>query len=154
KIVLLVVRRLHYTAAKRAIELLRATQERFPADYWINYQLAQLMMLQGNPEGVRFATAAVALRPEDPQAWLMLGLAGSRPDDKIAACRKAIALAPDQPGPYVGLGQCLSARGQTAEAAAVYRKAIALDPFFAWAHNNLGLLHWAKGQTHDEAIAE
>ena len=46
-----------------ATSLLQRAQRAYPDDFWINYDLARLLMGSGRPdEAARFFTAAVALR--------------------------------------------------------------------------------------------
>jgi tetratricopeptide (TPR) repeat protein/tRNA A-37 threonylcarbamoyl transferase component Bud32 len=153
--VLLLARHLVPKYPKHTIELLRTAQQRFPADFWINYKLSQFLMLQGDDDGTRFAMAAIASRPDNAQAWVLLALqlrGQERQDERIAAGRRAVALAPHLAGPYTALGNALRAKGQIADAAAAYRQAIALQPL-GWTYQTLGILLWQEGQTHDEAIA-
>jgi tetratricopeptide (TPR) repeat protein len=80
----------------RAVEILRDARQRFPADFWINYELARLLILRRDKEATRFATAAVALQPGNARAWVLLGMAAGRDrqDEGIACYRKALALDP------------------------------------------------------------
>ena len=94
----------------QAAELLRRAQQHYPADFWVNHELGEVLLEVTPPErddAVRFRTAAVALRPESPLA-------------------------------HSNLGYALYDKGQLDAAVASYRKAIELDPKFAMAHSNLG----------------
>ena len=49
--------------------LLRAGQDRYPSDFWLNYDLGMLLHYQKPPraeEAVRYLTAALALRSDSP----------------------------------------------------------------------------------------
>jgi tetratricopeptide (TPR) repeat protein len=155
--VLRLARHLNRKFPQRTVELLWTARQRFPSDFWVNFKLSQVLMLSDDPkwnaEAKRFATAAVALRPDNPQAWLLLGTQLRGRDERLAACRKAVELAPRLAGAHTALGNAWRERGQTAAAAAAFREAIALQPL-PWAHESLGLLLAEDGQTHDAAIAE
>jgi serine/threonine protein kinase/Flp pilus assembly protein TadD len=121
---------------ERAQSLLRRAQQAHPDDYVINSQLAWSLGNDPPPhqqldEAVRFATAAVALRPRNAGAWYKLaedlGRRG-RVDEQIACGRKAIALAPEFPTPYFVLSGALEAQARRDEAIAVLRKAADLRP--------------------------
>jgi serine/threonine-protein kinase len=141
-----------------AARLLRRAQQQYPADFWVNEKLGQALQQATPPdwdEGVRFFTAAVALRPESPGAHSNLGAAlfdKGQLDEAIASLRKAIELDPRLALTQCNLGVALGDKGQLGEAIASFHKAIALDPKYAPAHNGLGNALKAKGQL-DEAIA-
>jgi tetratricopeptide (TPR) repeat protein len=142
----------------QAAALLRRAWQHYPADFWVNHNLG-LALTQVTPpewnEAVRFLTAAVALRPDTPGAYLNLGAALSgtgQLDEAVASFRKAIELEPKYAQAHNSLGHALLARGQTDEAIACWRRAITLDPKLAAAHGNLGSALSHKGQI-DEAIA-
>ena len=74
---------------------------------------------------------AVATRPDDAFSHLMLGLIylkTSRAAAAIAEARRAVALAPHQPGYYFGLGTILEATGDLAGARDAYRAELAIRP--------------------------
>ena len=59
-----------------AVALLRRAQEIFPGDFWINLDLGLALQNCQPPrrqEAIRFLTAAVAIRPDSPEARLKLG---------------------------------------------------------------------------------
>src|SRR5262249_52085179 len=56
--------------------VLRKAQRRHPGDFWINYNLSQYPRKMNTPQAddaVRYATVAVALRPQSPLAYNNLG---------------------------------------------------------------------------------
>ncbi len=64
---------------------------------------------------------AVALRPDNGDAWAILGSTlkqNSRLDEAAEALRKAVALMPNQPGPLVTLAGVLASQASAALAAA------------------------------------
>jgi tetratricopeptide (TPR) repeat protein len=120
-------------ATAEATALLRGAQRRYPGDFWLNAELASLVVEQpGGPEdAVRFAAAAVALRPASPEAHLALAYAlkaRGKLDESIEETRQAIRLKPDLPGAFVVLGDALRGLRKLDEAAASYRKALEIDP--------------------------
>jgi serine/threonine-protein kinase len=140
-----------------AARLLRRAQQRYPADFWVNQNLGQVLQLLSPPqwdEAVRFLTAAVALRPDSPGCLLNLGnaLSGNGQVDEALACyKKAIALDAKYAHAHANLGMALVEKGKADEAIACYRQAIALDPKLANAYHSLGDALRLKGQV-DEAI--
>jgi serine/threonine protein kinase/tetratricopeptide (TPR) repeat protein len=116
---------------ERAQSLLRLAQQAHPDDYVINSQLAWSLANDEPPhrqldEAIRFATAALSLRPRNAQAWHRLAEAlrrRGRVDEQIACDRKAIALAPDLLAAYFALSDVLQAKGQRDEAIAVLKQA-------------------------------
>jgi tetratricopeptide (TPR) repeat protein len=141
------------------VELLRHAQQRFPADFWINHELA-LALAQGRPprqeEVIGFLRAAVALRPLSAGAHLNLGVALHRNkelDAAIAEFREAIRLQQAFSGAHINLGNALVDKKDLDGAIAEYKKAINLDPKDAKARNNLGAALHDKGDL-DGAIAE
>jgi tetratricopeptide (TPR) repeat protein/serine/threonine protein kinase len=100
-----------------AERLLRAGQERFPDNFWLNHNLGILLREQGP----------------------------ARAEEAIGYLRAALALRRDSPGAYFNLAFALKEKGDTKGAVRCYRAALAIDPNFALAHNNLAIaLHDAK----------
>ena len=141
-----------------AAKLLREAQRRYPADFWVNQNLGDVLQRVTPPErdeAVRFLTAAVALRPESPGVHLNLGFAlthKGQVDEAFACYQKAIELDPKYAAAHSSLGAALREKGQVDAAIASHRTAIALDPKLAGAHHNLGTALRRKGQV-EEAIA-
>jgi serine/threonine-protein kinase len=140
-------------------EFLRQAQQRHPADFWINHQLAGYLWHRKPPrreESVGFYRVALALRPQSPVTYFNLGITlqrSGRLDEAIAAYKEAIRLKPDFAGCHYNLGLALQAQGRLDEAIVEYREAIRLKKDDYKAHNNLGVALYRKGQL-DEAIAE
>jgi serine/threonine protein kinase/Tfp pilus assembly protein PilF len=126
-----------------AERLLRAGQQRYPADIWVNFQLAQTLQDMGpakTTEAVGFSRAALALRPLSPGVWLNLGTglnAAGRQEDAADAYRRTIVLSPNSALAHYNLGIVLGWLGRGAEQEAEYRLAIALKPDYVEAHCNL-----------------
>jgi WD40 repeat protein/tetratricopeptide (TPR) repeat protein len=139
------------------LELLRRTQRAYPADLWANYWLAAELSSSGQPaEAVRYYTAALALRPENPLIYLGRGNAlfdAREVDAAIADYRQSCTLAPRYAVGRNNLGHALRIRGRLDEAIAELREAIRLKPDLANPHYHLGHALKAKGRL-EEAIAE
>jgi Flp pilus assembly protein TadD len=108
-------------------------------------------------EGIRFATGALVLRPENPRVWVLLGdllVWRGRPGEALVALDKAIDLAPNYAQAHNERGNALLTMGRFAEAVVAYRKAVGLQPELPDAHVNLGLSLWKDARQYDEAIVE
>ena len=75
-----------------------------------------------------------------------------RPDEAVAAYRRAIALLPTHAGARSNLGSLLTQRGEHDEALSQLREATRLDPTLPSAWTNLGIERSSRNQT-EEAIA-
>lgn len=103
-------------ARENAIDLLRRANDRYPTDFWICYELAHWLC---EP-------------PYENEKERLV--------ESVGFYRVALALRPNTPIVYNGLGNALSGLGKKAEAEAAYHKALELKPDYAGAHLNLGLL--------------
>jgi serine/threonine protein kinase/tetratricopeptide (TPR) repeat protein len=149
---------IHESAA--AERLLRAGQERYPSDFWLNNNLGSMLQEQKNPpraeEAVRYLTAALALRSDSPGVHLNLGNALLDKGDIEGAIRRyrtAIQIDSKYADPHNGLGLALEAKGDLDGAIEEFREALRLNKDYPMPHVNLGAALKAKGQT-DDAIAE
>ncbi len=143
----------------QAETFLREAQRRHPNDFWVNedlFRFLQILQPSLREDAIRFATAAVALRPQSPGAHINLGHAlrdKGRLDEAIAEYREAIRLQNDFTEAHDNLGLVLRNKGQLDEAIAEFREAIRIKKDLADPHNGLGIALHDKGQV-DEAIAE
>jgi len=143
----------------QAEAFLRASQQRHPNDFWLNYYLWHLFETRRPPqpeEAIRFAAVAVALRPDSPGTHINLGLSlehKGRLEEGIAEYREAIQLKKDVAESHNNLGGALRDKGRLDEAIAEHREALRLKKDFAEAHTGLGNALHDKGRL-DEAIAE
>jgi serine/threonine-protein kinase len=124
------------------LELLRRIQRVYPADLWANFWLAQELMANGQPaEAVRYYTAMLVLRPNNPGVYISRGNAlyeAGEFDAAIADAQEGVALAPQYAQAHHHLGLALTDRGRLDEAIAAYHEAIRLKPDHAEAHYGLG----------------
>jgi tetratricopeptide (TPR) repeat protein len=148
---------------KAAEAMLRKAQQRHPDDFWINFNLAKLILDAEDPlgtpsrveEAIPFRTACVALRPNSPAIHNNLGVALARKgrlDEAIAEFREAIRLKKDYALPHSNLGAALYDKGDLDGAIAAHHEAIRLKSDDAPAHMNLGMSLRHKGDV-DGAIA-
>jgi tetratricopeptide (TPR) repeat protein len=131
-------------AVEDALRVLRAGQEAYPEDFWINLILARAWMRQKSPrtdEAIRYYTSALAVRPI-AIAYVNLGAVlcdhARRYPEAEAAFRRAIELQPENATAHYNLGVALGHQHRPAEAEAAYRTAIELRPDFAIAYRSLG----------------
>jgi tetratricopeptide (TPR) repeat protein len=144
--------------------LLRRTQQRYPGDFWVNFDLGHALYLSIFPRGVdrlaraeelpvvneavAFRRVAVSLRPDNAPAHTNLGIALKAQGDlkgAIACYQRALELDPRDAKAHVGLGTVLADQGDLSGAIASFKRALALDPKDALAHFNLGNMLKAQG---------
>jgi tetratricopeptide (TPR) repeat protein len=145
-------------APSEAIAVLRQAQQLYPADFGINHQLALHLTRLQPPrwhEAVRFLSAALALRPQDPAVRVHLGTAlleVGQVEEPRTVLREAIKLQPNSAEAHFHFGKVLARQCPSDEAVAAFRKAIMLQPDHAAAHHQLALVLYARGKLA-EAIA-
>jgi tetratricopeptide (TPR) repeat protein len=143
-----------------AIEVLRKTQRRWPANFWINYSLGSRMMWSDDSnlhnDAIGFFRAAAALRPRSAIVNNSLGQAFrrlNRTDDSEAALREAVRCDPDYAVARNNLADLLMNQGRLGEAETEIRRAISLNPDFGTAHLTLGEIMDRRGEPV-EAVAQ
>ena len=122
-----------------AVVILERARQKYPADFWINHELAESLYYspsQRAEEAIRYFTAAVALRPKSPGAHLNRGMALMNPRGKL-----------------LNLGRTRAQKGDLDAAIAEFQECIALDNGYAEAHVNLGVAFWEQRRL-DEAADE
>jgi serine/threonine-protein kinase len=126
-----------------AEKLLRTAQAEHPADFRVNFELANSLVLKKPPdlvEATRFYQAAVALRPRNPGAHSNLGITLARRGklaQAAAAFQKAIEIQPNLPEPHINLGKALMDQGKLVEAVKVYQDTTRRLPNSPKAHFHL-----------------
>jgi tetratricopeptide (TPR) repeat protein len=136
-----------------------------PGDFWVNLELSATFLNRHPPmldEGVRFATAVTALRPDSAAAHYNLGVALTRkgqPAEAVRHLRKAVELQPADARAHNNLGVALKEAGEAGEAVRHYRKALELRPDLVEALTNLGAALMVQGEVaeavryHRKALA-
>jgi serine/threonine protein kinase/tetratricopeptide (TPR) repeat protein len=134
-----------------AERLLRAGQQRYPSDFWLNHDLGMALLNQKPrraEDAARYLTAAVALRNDSPGVYLNLGkaLAFKRDLDEAIRCfQAALRIDPKYAQARGSIGAALADKGDREGAIREYKAALKLDPKDATAHYNLGLSLKIKG---------
>ncbi len=138
-----------------AERVLRAAQERHPEDFWVNFELGNVLRERQKPgDAVGFFRAALAVRPK---TFAVLNNLGSVLSDQgiqeeaAAQFHQAIALDPTDAAAHYNLGQVLFASGKLDEAAVEYRRAIRLAPSYTRAHQRLSDVLRAQGNPEEIA---
>ena len=139
-----------------ALQVLFIAQRNHPKDFWLNIKLSQqLIKSERYGEAIRYAMAAVSIRPNSALARNGLGACythlGNR-KEAIACYRKAVALDPKNAMIQTNLGAEHLAQGAHHDAILCFRKAIEFDPKHGRAHYNLGLA-LSETEGPDEEIA-
>ena len=104
------------------------------------------------PAAQREAQAAIALTPNAPQSYYILGLIAktqSRSDDAVAPFQQVLKLDPNDVGANVNVGQIYSQQRKYPEAIAAFRIALAAEPYNATALYNLGTALIRSGQREE-----
>jgi serine/threonine protein kinase/Flp pilus assembly protein TadD len=151
--------------AEQLVSIMRSGQRRYPADFWVNHELAHALMNLKPPawdEALGFHRITVALRPISPVGHINLGFVLGhlgRNDEALAEFREAVRLKKDYALAHRNLGNELMIKGRLDEAIAEHREALRLKKDYADAHVSLGNALLRKGQLGeaialDEAIAE
>jgi tetratricopeptide (TPR) repeat protein/tRNA A-37 threonylcarbamoyl transferase component Bud32 len=120
---------------------LRDAQAQYPADFWLNLDLASAIEKSNALEAAGFCRVAIATRPGSSAVYNNLGTALAKQkklSEAVAALQKAIELEPKNAKAYYNLGTALREQKKLPEAIAAYQKAIELEPKFAKAYTSLG----------------
>jgi serine/threonine protein kinase/tetratricopeptide (TPR) repeat protein len=131
--------------APTRLKFLRRVRHAHQADLWANFELGYELQLGGRKaEAVRYFTAAVALRPDNPSLLasrgVMLAAAGDF-DEAIADLRRSIELAPNYMTAWTNLSSTLERAGHVKEGLDASRKAVEIDPKEPLAWANLAHAH-------------
>ncbi len=138
-----------------AIALLTATQNRFPQDFWVTFELAWALNQERRwDEGLGYFRAALALRPDSSAAYNGLGeilRSMGRVDEAIDPLEQALRLDPRNMLAHYHLAFALYSKGRLDGAIDHFQQALSIDPKSAALHNNLGMALQDRGRL-DEAI--
>ncbi len=138
-----------------ALALLTAAQQRFPQDFWVNFELAwTLNQVNRRDEGLGYFRAALALRPDSSAAYAGMGeilYSMGRADEAIDHLEHALRLDPRNVYAHNSLAHALSSKGRLDGAIDHFQQALTIVPNSAKLHTNLGLALRDRGRL-DEAI--
>ncbi|MEX2188871.1 MAG: tetratricopeptide repeat protein [Pirellulales bacterium] len=133
-----------YGAHEQAEVLLRRAQQRHPNSFWLNFDLAMVLIRQKPPrtdDGIRFLSVALALRPDCPAVYAHLVAALTRRGataEADAICQQAAVFHAESAAMHLMRAGVLVDSGQPEQAIAACKEAIRLQPNDAWTHNGLG----------------
>jgi tetratricopeptide (TPR) repeat protein len=144
-------------AIDQATALLREGHQRHPGNFLLNFGLGSYLVMHRPKEieGIRYLTAARAMRWNSAMAHLALGIAlnSYRPCPEASACmRKALEIDPRFAIAHLSLGRVLQQEGKGDAAIACFRRYVELKPESAPGHFLLALALRARGKTA-EALA-
>jgi serine/threonine-protein kinase len=133
---------------------LRRIQREHPADFWVNFTLANALKFQGPGEAISYFRVALAIRPGAAIAFYNLGdvlkFQGWL-DEALEYYRKALAIDPTDAKAQTGFGTLLKDMGRVDEAIDYFRQAIRGNCSNVWAQINLGKALKHAGRL-DEAV--
>ena len=129
-----------------------------PEVFETNLNLGLMLVRFNSPEAERYLRAATGLKPTDhveegqARAWLALAhlLENTKPEDALAAYRKASELAPKDPEPHLSAGLLRERQKEFSAAEAEYKQVLAVDPQSTEAAIGLTNLYMKSGRL-DEA---
>jgi tetratricopeptide (TPR) repeat protein len=133
-----------------AERLLRAWQERYRDNFWLNHDLGIVLLHQKPPrpdEAVGYLTAAVALRSDSAGAYMNLGTALHDKKDLEGAIREfraALQIDPNFAMAHYNLGNALRDKKDLEGAIGEFRAVCRIDPNYASAHYNMGNALYAR----------
>jgi serine/threonine-protein kinase len=111
--------------------LLRRALQQHADDFWLNHSLGLLLVNARRPlDGVPYLTAATALRPQSPGAFVNLGVALAdlnRFEQALAAYDRAVALKPDYAQGHYNRAVVLQQLSRSTEALAAIDRALAVQ---------------------------
>jgi Tfp pilus assembly protein PilF len=128
-----------------AMPLVKRSVEEHPESAHLHVLYAAVLREQGlYPQAEKELLAALEREPQSAAAFAGQGLLYElmrRPDEALAAHRRAVALAPKNAMYWNNFGFSLYVRGRTDGAVYALERALALDPSLVVAYNNLGFAY-------------
>jgi tetratricopeptide (TPR) repeat protein len=121
---------------EESIAAYRKSVEAKPDVFESNLNLGLQLAKTGQPDAGQYLRAATQLKPTSHvaeghyRAWLSLGhmLDPAKPDEAVAAYRKAEALQPNEPEPHEAAGRIFEKQKRYGDAEEEYKKALSLNP--------------------------
>src|ERR1700675_201039 len=119
-----------------SIHVYRQSVAAKPEVFETNLNLGLMLVRFNSPEAERYLRAATTLKPTDhveegqARAWLALAhlLENTKPEDALAAYRKASELTPKDPEPHLSAGLLQERQKEFSAAEAEYKQVLAVDP--------------------------
>jgi tetratricopeptide (TPR) repeat protein len=135
---------------RQAMEILRSAQQRYPADFWINHNLASCLTELKPPksqEAIGYYRVALALAPQSPGVHVNLGgalLMHGELSSAWAAVTRAIEIKPDYAEAHNLMGRIFFEQRKFCEAKTAFHEAIRLKPKYAEAYTRLGTIYFEE----------
>jgi Flp pilus assembly protein TadD len=128
-----------------------------PEVFETNLNLGLMLVRFNSPEAERYLRAATGLKPTDhveegqARAWLALAhlLENTKPEDALAAYRKASELTPKDTEPHLSAGLLQERQKEFSAAEAEYKQVLAVDPHSTEAAIGLTNLYMKSGRLGD-----
>jgi Tfp pilus assembly protein PilF len=125
-----------------------------PEVFETNLNLGLMLVRFNSPEAERYLRAATGLKPTEhveegqARAWLALAhlLENTKPEDALAAYRKASELTPKDPEPHLSAGLLQERQKEFSAAEAEYKQVLAVDPQSTEAAIGLTNLYMKSGR--------
>jgi Tfp pilus assembly protein PilF len=125
-----------------------------PEVFETNLNLGLMLVRFNSPEAERYLRAATGLKPTDhveegqARAWLALAhlLENTKPEDALAAYRKASELTPKDPEPHLSAGLLQERQKEFSAAEAEYKQVLAVDRHSTEAAIGLTNLYMKSGR--------
>jgi serine/threonine protein kinase/Tfp pilus assembly protein PilF len=121
---------------------LRQALAHHPSDFWLNFDLANILAKDRPSDAAGYYRAALAVRPQSTVAWYNLGnglVAQKDLPGAVDAFRKALTIDPRDTKILVNLGAALHDQKDCPGAMDAYRKALTINPRDAMAWYNLAI---------------
>src|ERR1035437_83985 len=143
--------------ADESIAAYRKSVAAKPDVFESNLNLGLMLARTHNPDAEQFLRAATTLKPTEhteegqARAWLALAhlLENKKPEDALAAYRKASELTPKDPEPHLSAGLLHERQKAFSDAEAEYRQVMTLDPRSTDAAIGLTNLYMKSGRLGD-----
>ena len=128
-----------------------------PEVFETNLNLGLMLVRFNSPEAERYLRAATTLKPTDhveegqARAWLALAhlLENNKPEDALAAYRKASELTPKDPEPHLSAGLLHERQKEFSDAEAEYKQVLTLDSNSTEAAIGLTNIYMKSGRLSD-----
>ena len=128
-----------------------------PEVFETNLNLGLMLVRFNSPEAERYLRAATGLKPTEhveegqARAWLALAhlLENTKPEDALAAYRKASELTPKDPEPHLSAGLLHERQKEFSDAEGEYKQVLALDPHSPEAAIGLTNIYMKSGRLGD-----
>ena len=143
---------------KLSLDVLMRCYAEHPDDFRIHTSLSNYLAQTQPPqqaEAIRFATAALAIRPRNP--WVRLQLSrllheSARGEEALVVLRKGNELTPNFAMAY-NIGGALERQGKNEEALTFFRQAVALKPNYPAGFFNIGVVSRRLNRIDDSITA-